>query len=91
MPGTGIPRAARRSAGPMPGTGPGSMSGTCRGADSRARTASTRASRTPSTALSGSAEGAATAREATGSYPAISRAPLRRISACPGGMRRTPS
>jgi hypothetical protein len=35
--------------------------------------------------------GAATAREATGSYPAISRAPARRISACPGGMRRTPS
>ncbi|CAM5540927.1 hypothetical protein SPURM210S_07821 [Streptomyces purpurascens] len=93
IPGTGIPRAARRSAGPMPGTGPGSMSapGTCRGADSRVRTASTSASRTASTALSGSAGGAATASEATGSYPAISRAPARRISACPGGMRFTPS
>lgn len=68
-PGAGAPRAARRSAGPIPGTGPGSyggiMSGACRGAVSRARTASTNASRTPSTARSGSASGAATASEAT--------------------------
>ncbi len=92
--GAGAPRAARRSAGPIPGTGPGSwgrVSGAWRGAVSRARTASTNASRTPSTARSGSAAGAATAREATGSYPVISREPSRRISACPGGMRRTPT
>ena len=58
---------------------------------SRVRTASTRASRRPSTALAASVGGVAMAREATGSYPAISRAPVRRIRACPGGMRRTPS
>lgn len=94
MPGTGAPRAALRSAGPMPGTGPGSggrVSGAWRGAVSRARTASTSASRTPSTALTGSAWGAATASEATASYPVISREPSRRISACPGGIRLTPA
>lgn len=32
-----------------------------------------------------------TAREATGSYPVISRDPSRRTSAWPGGMRLTPS
>lgn len=35
--------------------------------------------------------GAATASEATASYPVISREPSRRISACPGGIRFTPA